>query len=124
MPIVHRAATLGEVRTALREAQLAPLREMLRDDFVVDIPMSKPALRKDPGLPPSVRVRVFKAGWKSSADEESTECFATPLFDAERFRRHTLAVLYHERWRIETGYREFKQTFHADVLRSKPVENA
>jgi len=38
-------------------------------------------------------------------------------------KRRTLAKLYHERWRIETSYLEFKQTFHADVLRSKTVAN-
>lgn len=102
---------------------LAIVEGLGRDDFVVDIPMSRSALKKDPSLPPSVRVRVFKASWKSSAGEKLTEWFATSLFDAERFRRHTLAVLYHERWQIETSYREFKQTFHADVLRSKTVEN-
>ena len=32
-------------------------------------------------------------------------------------------MLYHERWRIETSYEEFKQAFHEDVLRSKTVDN-
>jgi len=32
-------------------------------------------------------------------------------------------MLYFGRWRIETSYEEFKQTFHSDVLRSKTVDN-
>jgi hypothetical protein len=55
-----------------------------------------------------VRVRDFKASRKSSAGEKLTERFATSLFDAERSRSHTLAVLYHERRQIETSCREFR----------------
>ena len=34
-----------------------------------------------------------------------------------------LAALYHARWRVETSYAEFRQTFHTDVLRSRTVGN-
>jgi IS4 transposase len=43
--------------------------------------------------------------------------------DPQRFPPTALAVLYHQRWRIETSYEEFKVLFHADVLRSKTVQN-
>jgi hypothetical protein len=83
--------------------------------------MSKPARREDPTLPETVRVRVFRTTWTTPAGEKLSGWFVTSLQDAKRFKRWTLAKLYHERWQIEISYLEFKQTFHADVLRSKTV---
>jgi len=101
-----------------------PLIERLgRDDFLTDIPMSKPARKSDPALPKTVRVRLFKARWTTPAGETLTEWFVTSLHNAHRFKKRTLAKLYHQRWRIEISYLELKQVFHADVLRSKTVAN-
>jgi len=85
--------------------------------------VSKPARRRDPSLPETVTVRLFKATWGAPAGECVTEWFVTSLMDSKRFTKRKLAMLNHERWRIETSYEEFKQTFHADVLRSKTPDN-
>ena len=103
--------------------RLPVVRRLGRYDFIVDMPVDKHARRQDPTLPETVRVRLFRATWTTPAGETITEWFVTSLLDARRFKRRTLAKLYHERWRIETSYLEFKQTLHADVLRSKTVEN-
>jgi hypothetical protein len=103
--------------------RLAVVRRLGRDDFITDLPMSKPARRQDPTLPQSVPVRIFRATWTTPAGEIISEWFVTSLLDAKRFKRRTLAELYHQRWRIESSYLEFKHTFHADVLRSKTVAN-
>lgn len=103
--------------------RLPVVRRVGRDDFITDLPMNKPARRQDPALPETVRVRLFRATWTTPAGEVLSEWFVTSLLDAKRFKRRTLANLYHQRWRIETSYLEFKQTFHADVLRSKTVAN-
>lgn len=103
--------------------RLPVVRRLGRDGFLVDLPVSKPARRKDPTLPETVRIRIFRATWTAPSGEGLTEWFVTSLLDPKRFKKRTLARLYHERWRAETGYLEFKQTFHADVLRSKTVEN-
>ena len=103
--------------------RLPIVRRLGRDDFITDLPMSKPARRQDPTLPQTVRVRIFRATWTTPAGEVLSEWFVTSLLDAKRFKKRTLAKLYHRRWRIETSYLEFKQTFHADVLRSKTVAN-
>lgn len=92
-------------------------------DFLTELPMDKRARKADPTLPGFVRVRVFKATWKTPAGEKVTEWFMTSLTDAKRYPKRTLAELYHERWQIETGYHEFKCALHADVLRSKTVDN-
>ena len=103
--------------------KLPVIRRLARHDFITTIPMSKPARKKDPGLPQAVRVRVFQARWKTPAGETVTEWFVTSLENAKRYKKRALAKLYHERWQIETSYLEFKQVFHADVLRSKTVDN-
>ena len=107
----------------LKVQALPVIKKLGRDDFITEMPMNKPARRKDPTLPKTVRVRIFKAAWETPAGEQLTEWFVTSLEDARRFRKRTLAMLYHQRWRIETTYIEFKQWFHADVLRSKTVNN-
>ncbi|MFO7900971.1 MAG: IS4 family transposase [Planctomycetota bacterium] len=104
-------------------SKLPVIRRLGRNDFITELPMDKPARKRDPSLPKNVRVRVFKARWTTPAGERLTEWFVTSLEDASRFKKRTLAKLYHERWRIETTYLEFKQMLHADVLRSKTVDN-
>jgi len=94
-----------------------------RNDFITEIPMSAPARKKDPSLPKVVRVRIFKAFWKTPAGQRVSEWFVTSLENPIRYTKKKLACLYHERWQIETSYLEFKQLFHADVLRSKTVDN-
>jgi hypothetical protein len=104
-------------------SNLPVIQKLGRDDFITEIPMDKRAKKKDPGLPEKVRVRIFKVSWKTPAGEVITDWFVTSLEDPRRFKKRTLANLYHLRWQIETSYLEFKQLFHADVLRSKTVEN-
>lgn len=104
-------------------SRLPVIHRLGRNDFITEIPMSKPARKADPTLPEKVRVRIFKAHWKTPAGEKVTEWFVTSLEDSARYKKAALAKLYHERWQIETSYLEFKQLFHADVLRSKTVAN-
>jgi hypothetical protein len=103
--------------------RLPVVKRLGKYDFITDLPVSKKARKLDPMLPETVRVRLFLATWKTPSGETITEWFVTSLADARKFKKKTLAKLYHERWRIETSYLEFKQTFHADVLRSKTVAN-
>jgi len=103
--------------------KLPVIRQLGRDDFITELPLDKDARKLDPSLPESVTIRLFKATWTSPAGERVTEWFVTSLLDSQSFTKHALAKLYHERWRIETSYLEFKQVFHADVLRSKTVAN-
>ena len=103
--------------------RLPVIRSLGRDDFLTEIPMDKSAARNDPCLPSSVGVRLFKTTWRSPAGKRVKGWFVTSLKDRKRFPPATLACLYHQRWRSETSYLEFKVFFHADVLRSKTVAN-
>jgi hypothetical protein len=120
---VMGAAFLMRKNARLIVKHLPVLRRLGRDDFITEIPMSKPARKLDPSLPEKVRLRIFKAVWTSPAGEQIQEWFVTSLVDPKRFKKRSLAKLYHERWRIETSYQEFKVIFHADVLRSKTPDN-
>ena len=102
---------------------LPVIKRLGSNDFITELTMNKLAREKDPTLPKKVRVRIFKAHWKTPSGEKVTEWFITSLEDAQRYKKRTLAKLYHERWQIETSYLEFKQVFHADILRSKTVDN-
>jgi transposase len=114
---------LGRKNARLKVDCLPVLERLGNNDFITEIPMDKPARAKDPTLPATVRVRMFKAAWRAPSGEKVTEWFVTSLEDARRFKPAKLAQVYHQRWRVETSFLEFKQTFHADVLRSKTVGN-
>jgi hypothetical protein len=104
-------------------ANLPMIKRLGCNDFITEMSMSKPAQKKDPTLPDTIQVRIFKAHWKPPSGEKVTGWFVTSLEDAQRYRKRTLAKLYHERWQIEISYLEFKQVFHGDVLRSKTADN-
>jgi hypothetical protein len=127
-PQLHAVRTTGAHFLMRKNARLIverlPVIQRLgHRDFITEIPVSTQVRNRHPGLPPTVRVRIFRATWKSPDGRKLTDWFVTSLEDAQRFKPRTLAKLYHLRWRVETSYLEFKQTFHADVLRSKTVAN-
>lgn len=103
--------------------KLPVIRRLGKNDFITEIPMNKAARRADPSLPDTVRVRLCRARIKLPTGRILTDWFVTSLMDAKAYRPAALARLYHLRWRIETTYMEFKQWFHADILRSKTVDN-
>jgi len=107
----------------LRVGYLPVIKRLGRNDFITAIPIPKEKRKLDRSLPETLRVRIFKARWTSPAGEKITEWFVTSLEDHTRFKPRTLAKLYHRRWRVETSFQEFKVFFHADVLRSKTVDN-
>jgi hypothetical protein len=70
-----------------------------------------------------VPVRVIDATWTvtTSAGRFTSDCrLITTLTDTVRFTASDLAVLYHERWEIETAYLELKSTILGGrVLRAR-----
>ena len=70
-----------------------------------------------------VPVRVIDAAWTvtTSAGRFTSDCrLITTLTDPARFPASDLAVLYHERWEIETAYLELKSTILGGrVLRAR-----
>jgi Insertion element 4 transposase N-terminal/Transposase DDE domain len=70
-----------------------------------------------------IEVRVIDAAWTvtTSAGRFTSECrLVTTLTDPARFAACDLAVLYHERWEVETAYLELKSTILGGrVLRAR-----
>lgn len=108
---------------ALKVEKLPVLQRLGRDDFITELTVRAQTRKNDPSLPEKVRVRIFKATWKTETGEKLSDWFVTSLEDARKYKKAKLARLYHRRWQIETSFLEFKQVFHADVLRSKVVDN-
>jgi len=108
---------------SLKVQKLPVIRRLGKDDFLTELPVPSQGRGQAPSLPSRVRGRVFKATWRAPIGAKVTEWFVTSLEDPRRFKKRRLARLYHARWRIETSYLEFKQTFGSAVLRSKTVAN-
>jgi hypothetical protein len=70
-----------------------------------------------------VSVRVIDASWTvtTSAGRFTSDCrLITTLTDPARYTASDLAVLYHERWEVETAYLELKSTILGGrVLRAR-----
>jgi len=107
----------------LKVEDLPVVKRFSKNDFIAELRPSPQTRKNNPGLPDKVIVRLFKGCITTPSGKKKREWYVTSLFDADKFKRNTLARLYHRRWRIETSYLEFKQNFHADVLSSKTVDN-
>ena len=107
----------------LKVHTLPMIRRLGRNDFITELPVYRSARRKDPTLPSKVALRIFRGSWRSPDGRKLAEWFVTSLTDARKFTKTALAQLYHQRWRIETSYLEFKDTLGSAVLRSKTVAN-
>lgn len=89
------------------------------DDWLIRMPVSPQARQLRPELPSHWQARLIQthAGGK-------TRRFMTSLLNPKQFAAQDLAQLYRQRWEIELGFREIKQSLQQgqDVLRSKQPE--
>lgn len=111
------AEILMRIRTGTNAPALAPV-EVLTDGTW--IAMHGPT-----------RVRVIDADITITTDPDTENAatstsryrLVTSLNDPDRYPADALVELYHERWEIETSYREFKSTIlHGRVLRGQSPE--
>jgi Insertion element 4 transposase N-terminal/Transposase DDE domain len=88
-------------------------------DWLIRMPVSPRARQLRPELPSHWQARLIQthAGGK-------TRRFITSLLDPSRFCASELAQMYRQRWEIELGFREIKQSLQQGqgVLRSKQPE--
>jgi len=110
----------GKQRHWLMRAK-SPLRyEMIRPlgdgDAWVRLPVSPQARRQHPELPAFWEARLIVC--------PSGRRYLTSLADPVRYPADQVAACYRERWEIELGFRDIKQTMQANdsVLRSKRPE--
>ncbi|EER60915.1 transposase IS4 family protein [Acidovorax delafieldii 2AN] len=88
-------------------------------DWLIRMPVSPRARKLHPQLPSHWQARLIevRAGGK-------VRRFITSMLDPEQFAAAPLAQLYRQRWEIELGFREIKQSLQQGqaVLRSKQPE--
>lgn len=91
------------------------------EDSLVEMAISPQARKADPNLPKTWRVRAVKV---DDGDGGKPRYLLTSLTDRKVFKRADLVLCYQRRWRIETSYRELKQSMlgSALTLRSMSVE--
>jgi IS4 transposase len=103
-------------RDNLRYEELQTLGE---GDWLIRMPVSPRARKLHPDLPSHWQARLIQvhAGGKLRR-------FITSMLDPLRFAAAQLAQLYRQRWEIELGFREIKQSLQQGqgVLRSKQPE--
>jgi hypothetical protein len=94
--------------------------EFANNDLLIDMPVSPQARKKNPELPDTWRAR-FIAYQEPKGEIKG---FVTSLVDPVKYPLDKLLNIYWQRWEIEEGYGELKQTqLQSKVtLRSKFVE--
>ena len=87
-----------------------------KGDCTIRMPVSPRARKLAPGLPLWWQARLIEVTLAGR-----TRRFITSLCDSKRYPAKQLADLYLQRWEIELGFREIKQSLQANhfVLRSK-----
>lgn len=89
-------------------------------DGLVEMRVSNEARRKDPSMPKTWRARALKV----VDDKGKISYLLTSLTDRKAYKAADLIACYGYRWRIETSYRELKQSMlgSAATLRSITVD--
>src|SRR5712692_833794 len=96
------------------------IRELGKDDALVELEVSHEARQREPDLPKKWMVRAV--GYQRRGFKPQT--LLTSLLDPEQYPAKELAALYHERWEIELGYDEVKTEMleRREHIRSKKLE--
>lgn len=89
-------------------------------DWLIRMPVSARARKLRPELPSHWEARLIQV----SGEDGQVRRFITSMLDPEWFGAPEMAQLYCQRWEIELGFREIKQSLQqgASVLRSKQPE--
>ena len=107
---------LMRARDNLRHEVVQTLGE---DDWLIRMPVSQQARKLRPELPSHWQARLIQTQLDGTPRR-----FITSMLDPERFEVPELAQLYRQRWEIELGFREIKQSLQHghSVLRSRQPE--
>ncbi len=95
------------------------VQELGEGDWLIEMPVSQRARQLRPQLPTHWQARLIQVEVAGA-----TRRLVTSMADAERFPPAELAQMYRQRWEIELGFREIKQSLQQGqgVLRSRQPE--
>ena len=102
----------------LRIGSLKITRNLGKNDFIAELPISPAYRRKDPTLPESISVRVIKMRIKIRGIKTDV-WLITSLLDHLKYPADEIKLWYKRRWKVEGLIEEIKIFLGADVLRSK-----
>ncbi len=89
------------------------------DDGLYEIRASKQYWKDTPGVPETMTVRIITVHRKGFRSRR----LVTNLLDADAFPAQEMAAVYHERWHIETFYRELKQVLKVERWHARTVHS-
>ncbi|MUK39661.1 IS4 family transposase, partial [Aliivibrio fischeri] len=121
--LLHKWSTTGSERHWLLPVKKGTIYEEVRtlgrQDRLVRLKTSPQARKKFPELPEYIEARLVNKKMKGKETQ-----ILTSMVDPMRFPSSEMVELYSERWEIEVGYREMKQTLlnSEHHLRSKKPE--
>ncbi|WP_023603053.1 IS4 family transposase [Aliivibrio logei] len=121
--LLHKWSTTGSERHWLLPVKKGTIYEEVRtlgrEDKLVRLKTSPQARKKFPDLPEYIEARLVSKKVKGKETQ-----ILTSMVDPMRFPSSEMVDLYSERWEIEVGYREMKQTLlnSEHHLRSKKPE--
>lgn len=89
------------------------------NDWLIRMPVSQQARKLRTELPSHWQARMIQ-----TMVDGKPRRFITSMLDSQRFAAEQLALLYRQRWEIELGFREIKQSLQQghSVLRSRQPE--
>lgn len=103
---------------ARKQLSYTVIEELGPGDYLVRLTVSHKAAKQRPDLPKHWHARLIEY----SIDDKPRR-YLTSLTDAKRYPANEVAGHYNERWEIELGYREIKQSLlKGEQLRSKQPE--
>jgi hypothetical protein len=105
---------LTRARTDLK---FRTVKKFARGDELIEVTVSKHALRQDPSLPQTWQMRAIRYRRKGF----SPQLLLTSLRDPHEYPATEVVDLYHERWELELGYDEIKTELldREETIRSK-----
>lgn len=116
-----RGADVMTRRHSRLKIKLHKRRKVGPKDWVLTLEVPEEARRRSPELPETIEVRLFHV-LVGHGKRKRKLWFQTTLLDPVLYPKMELALLYFERWGVETSYAEIKVELHLDILRSKTVE--
>lgn len=100
---------------ARKQLSYTVIEELGPGDYLVRLSVSHKAAKQRPDLPKYWHARLIEY-----SIEDKPRRYLTSLTDAKRYPANEVAGHYNERWEIELGYREIKQSLlKGEQLRSK-----
>ena len=96
------------------------LEQLGKDDYRVEMTVTRTARRKDPSLPERFELRALRYQRKGF----QPQWLLTSLMDADEYHADDIAKLYHERWELELGFDEIKTEMldREEAIRSQSKE--